>query len=53
MHITSQPYLKTYTFTPLSVATSIKISLIILSISLPFFITYSTPSNLFEIKISI
>lgn len=45
MQVSSQPYRKTYTFPLLSVAALGKLLLIVLSIALPFFVTYSTPST--------
>ena len=45
MQVSSQPYLKTYHFPPFSIATLLKLLLLIISIALPFFLTYSTPST--------
>jgi hypothetical protein len=45
MQISSQPYLKTYTFPLLSIAALSKLALLVIAIALPFFLTYSTPST--------
>jgi len=45
MQVSSQPYLKTYNFPLLSMTCVIKIIFIALTVILPFFITYSTPSK--------
>jgi hypothetical protein len=52
MQVSSQPYLKTYTFPLLSMTCLIKLIFVGLTVILPFFITYSTPSTPFPIQIS-
>lgn len=46
MHVSSQPYLKTYLFPLFSLGTAVRLVVLILAVVLPFFMTYSTPSTL-------
>lgn len=45
MHVSSQPYLKTYMFPLFSLGTLIRITVLVIAVVLPFFMTYSTPST--------
>lgn len=45
MHVSSQPYVKTYSFPLLSMTTLLKLTFLVLTVVLPFFLTYSTPST--------